>query len=70
VTHIKVDPAVKEIGEKAFDGCHQLINVELNEGLEQIDDKAFRWCTSLESIIIPSTVKWIRGGGHSLNAVS
>jgi hypothetical protein len=33
--------------------------VELREGLEQIDDRAFYGCSSLERIIIPSTVKVI-----------
>jgi hypothetical protein len=62
VRHVKVDPAVKEIGERAFCNCHQLVSVELNEGLERIEYEAFTDCTSLRSIVIPSTVKEIRRG--------
>jgi hypothetical protein len=60
ITHVKVvDPSVKVIGEESFCDCNQLINVELCEGLERIDEWAFSGCTSLTSIIIPSTVKVI-----------
>ncbi len=37
-----------------------MINVELLEGLERIDCRAFGHCTSLTSIRIPSTVNYIR----------
>ena len=53
MSHVKVDPAVREIGKMAFEGCSQLINVELNEGLERIDVLAFLGCESLTSIAIP-----------------
>ncbi len=59
VRHVKVDPSIKVIGPQAFDCCRQLVNVELCEGLEYIDWMAFVNCTSLVSIIIPSTVKVI-----------
>ncbi len=35
------------------------MNIKLYEGLEQIDEMAFQGCTSLEQIIVPSTVKVI-----------
>ncbi len=59
VTHVRVDPSVKEIGEYAFRSRRHLRNVELCEGLESIYGSAFAWCTSLERIRIPSTVKGI-----------
>jgi BspA type Leucine rich repeat region (6 copies) len=59
VTHVKVDPAVKVIGPQAFDHCHLLSSVELCEGLERIEQGAFRGCTSLTQITIPQTVKEI-----------
>jgi hypothetical protein len=60
VTHVKVDPTVKVIGDgPAFYYWRRLIIVELNEGLEWIDEGAFQDCTSLTSIRIPSTVKEI-----------
>jgi hypothetical protein len=57
ITHVVVDPSIKEIGVEAFAGCSQLRNVELCEGLERIGDWAFESCLSLTSIHIPSTVK-------------
>ena len=51
VSHVKVDLAVKEIGEEAFMGRHQLRSVELHEGLESIGRGAFEYCTSLASIV-------------------
>ena len=60
VRHVKVvDPAIKEIGYRAFKGCTQLRNVELSEGLERIVAGAFEYCESLVRIAIPSTVKVI-----------
>jgi hypothetical protein len=59
ITHVKMDPSVKEIHEGAFNECGQLINVELCEGLERIKSQAFENCRSLQCIVIPSTVKVI-----------
>jgi hypothetical protein len=41
ITHVKVDLTVKSISEEAFKGCEQLMKVELNKGLERIDNQAF-----------------------------
>ena len=46
VTHIKVHPSVKVIRARAFEDCIRLINIELNEGLERIEDQAFKRCKS------------------------
>jgi hypothetical protein len=42
-----------------FENCTKMVSVELNNGLEFIQQQGFRNCASLESIIIPSTVKEI-----------
>ena len=47
----------KSIGLHSFRFCLQLVNVQLNEGLEQIGLGAFHGCVSLPTITIPSTVK-------------
>jgi hypothetical protein len=62
VRHAKVDPTVKAIHWRAFKDRKQLIEVELNEGLECIDEGAFHNCYSLTSIFIPSTVQVIGWG--------
>ena len=59
VPHIKVDPSAEWIRARAFRDSTNLIHVELVEGLEKIETMAFDGCTSLESIIIPSTVNRI-----------
>ena len=40
----------------AFDGCKRLIDVVLHEGVKTIGESAFRGCSSLPRIIIPSSV--------------
>ena len=59
VTHVRIDPTVKKIGNCAFMGCEKLVEVKLCEGLEEIGQAAFRGCNSLHRIKIPSTVKKI-----------
>jgi len=56
VTHVQVHPSVKTILPRAFEGCTQLREVNLTEGLETIGGKAFRNCFSLENIQLPNTV--------------
>jgi hypothetical protein len=41
VTHVKVDPSVKEIHNHAFQDCRSLVKVEFSEGLERIGRCAF-----------------------------
>lgn len=46
------------IGKNAFQGCNYIKSIELNEGLENIGEKAF-YGTSLESVKFPSSLKII-----------
>jgi hypothetical protein len=62
VTHVKVDPSVKEINSNAFEGCMSLVEVEFSEGLEVIGNQAFWMRTKLKHINkLPSTLKDIDG---------
>jgi hypothetical protein len=57
VTHLKVDPSVKEIVARAFDDCWSLVEVEFSEGLERIGDEGFIDCSNLKYINkLPSTL--------------
>ncbi len=47
---------VREIREFAFDGCINLMNITLPEGLSRIGNDAFAFCTSLASVNIPNSV--------------
>ena len=42
--------------DNAFSGCEKLEVLTLNEGLLEIGAGAFKNCTSLKEIVIPSTV--------------
>ena len=59
ITRLRIDPSVKVIGRWAFSACRQLAEVELCDGLERIEEHAFRGCKSLKNMHIPSTVKEI-----------
>jgi hypothetical protein len=60
VTHVKVDPSVKEIHAWAFQDCHLLVEIEFSEGLQVIGHGAFCECTNLKHINkLPSTLKEI-----------
>jgi hypothetical protein len=60
VTHVKVNPSVKEIHDDAFQYCHSLVEVEFCEGLEVIGQGTFRDCHNLKLINkLPSTLKEI-----------
>ncbi len=55
-THVKV-PSCKFLSERAYRGNTQIVHIRLCEGLESLGSKAFRDCSSLKRIDIPSTVK-------------
>ena len=59
VTRVRVHPSVRIIAARAFEGCHELVEVELFKGLEEIGEPAFCGCKSLKQIAIPSTVRVI-----------
>ena len=52
-----------EIGENAFAGCKKLTKISLPEGLKEIPLYTFKDCSSLEEVVIPSTVEKIHAYG-------
>ena len=56
VTIVRFHPSVVEVENRAFLRCDKLRKVIFNGGLQKIGYAAFRGCTSLESIRLPSTV--------------
>ena len=54
VVRVRVDSSVAVIPDDAFGWCHQLKEVDLCEGLLEIGKHAFKECTSLKKITIPS----------------
>ena len=58
VTHIRVDPSVTVIPDETFQGCTELVKIDLPEGLLTIGKYAFEGC-GFQDINIPSTVTTI-----------
>lgn len=48
-----------EINDNAFEECHELVKVNVYDGLEKIGCRAFENCEALEEIKLPNSVKEI-----------
>ena len=60
ITQVVLPSSIKSIGVRAFYTCYALSSLTLNNGLEQIKDRAFCNDTSLVGeLTIPSTVNYI-----------
>ena len=53
-----------EIGASAFEDCSSLKNAPLHEGLTKIGNSAFKGCIDIDSITIPSTLKYFSYGWY------
>ena len=57
-----IPSSVKTIGDSAFRECQNLSSVSISEGLETIEQNAFRACTSLISIALPASIGEVGAG--------
>lgn len=64
IKYIEFSKGLKKLGDNVFLGCNSLVEVNLPEGLEEIDS-SFWSCKSLETVSIPSTV--ISIGQHTFD---
>jgi len=62
ITHVRFHPSVVYMSGEALAWRPELREVELNNGLKEIEDFAFYKCISLHSINVPSTVTKIGDG--------
>ena len=65
ISRVVFPNTLKKIGRHAFDGCTDLKEAVLNNGIENIDGFAFAECSSLSIINIPRGIKSLgRYGGY------
>lgn len=50
---------IREIGESEFQALFNFNYISINEGCSKICSKAFAFCFDLETVIIPSSMKYI-----------
>jgi len=58
---VKLPSSLKIIGSNAFYNCSSLENIDL-QGIEVIDEYAFRGCRQLSAITLPSTITTLENG--------
>ena len=66
ITQLICSNNVKRIGYSSFADCYNLKSITLNQGLEEICEKAFYNVVNLEYVVIPSSVEKI--GANTFNS--
>ena len=61
-------PTITKLGHGAFKGCSNLTEIQLNDGLRAIEERAFHSCEALQKVTIPSSV--IKLGSNAFAACS
>ena len=63
VTTVTLGDRVHGIGNLAFDDCSRMVSIHnIHESVTKIGSYAFRGCTSLRSITLPSSIHTISDG--------
>ena len=65
IESVEVPGGVSRIGPHAFDECFRLRKVHICDGVEEIGEMAFRWCSSLSGVAVPDTVTNIAAGAFA-----
>jgi hypothetical protein len=59
ITTVNLPNSITKIGQAAFSGCTNLLNIRLSSRVGYLSDDLFKNCTSLSSILIPDRVSGI-----------
>ena len=60
ITSVRIDGNIERVGYSSFERCSNLTSVDICEGEPQtISENAFKMCHKLETVKIPTSVKWI-----------
>lgn len=59
LTSIKIPSSVRDINAYAFNNCKSLKECQIDNGLDQIGYDAFAFCSSLEKINLPNSIRTI-----------
>lgn len=62
ITSVTIGPKVKITESGVFNGCSNLVTLNLSEGLEEIGDYCFSYLSGLTTVSLPSTLKKIGAG--------
>lgn len=65
ITRVVLPDTIKVIGEDAFSSCEALEEVNIPEGVVEIQAEAFSYCRKLTELVIPDSVKTIGKGAFS-----
>jgi hypothetical protein len=60
ITRVVIPEPVARIGAGAFEGCSNLVSIELPETLTEIGGSAFAFCEALEEIVLPEGILHLR----------
>lgn len=56
---INLHKGIEYVGQSAFEGCTNLVNIIIESPIAEIGNGAFKNCTNLKSVILPSQIKSI-----------
>ena len=68
LTTVKVSPKLKTLGERSFQGCSQITELDLS--YTQLQDIKGLWDVKVTKLVLPSTVTTIRGNGIQSTNIS
>lgn len=66
----EVQYPVKSVGQKAFSGNSNLVKIYFAEGIEELREQACYHCNNLESVSLPSTLRYLYHAFQECNKIT